>query len=93
MAGKYEATGRADVVIDALIRAWRTFYVSVGVDIAALIGTGLMDLLTTADVSSKVFWIAAGVLIVKSILTGVATFLLRLKVTPKNVETPVDYSI
>lgn len=87
MAGRYEAVGRASVLIDALIRAWRTFYVSVGVDIAVLIGTGLTDLLSSADVSSKVFWIGAGVLIVKSILTGVATFLLRLKVTPTNVET------
>ena len=72
--------------LDALVRAWRTFYTAIGVDAAALIGLGLTDLLTTADISSEAFWIAFGILIGKSVLTALAAFLLRLKVTPSNID-------
>jgi hypothetical protein len=72
--------------LDALVRAWRTFYVNIGVDAAALIGLGLTDLLKTADISSEVFWIAFGGLLAKSVLTSLAAFLLRLKVTPSNID-------
>lgn len=70
---------------DALIRAWRTFYTAVGLDILLLVGAGLSSILDSGvDVTSGAFWAAAGVLVLKSVLTGVASFLLRLKVTPKN---------
>lgn len=79
------AIKESSVSTDAFVRAWRTFYTSVGVDILALIGIGLTDLLSTdAPVTSGTFWALAGVLIVKSVLTGVASYLLRLKVTPRN---------
>ena len=69
--------------LDALNRAWRTFYVAIGFDAAVLIGTGLTNLLTEKDVTSQAFWITFGVLIVKSLLTALGAFLLRLKVAPK----------
>lgn len=75
----------SSVSSDALIRAWRTFYTAVGLDILLLLGAGLSSLLDSGvDVTSGAFWASAGVLAIKSILTGVATYLLRLKVTPKN---------
>lgn len=72
--------------LDALVRAWRTLYTAIGVDAAVLIGLGLTDLLTDADVSSAAFWTTFGILIGKSILTSLAAFLLRLKVTPSNID-------
>lgn len=75
----------ASVSNDALVRAWRTFYTAVGLDILILIGAGLSSLMESGvDVTSGVFWSAAGVLVLKSVFTGLATYLLRLKVTPKN---------
>lgn len=79
------AVKESSVKTDALVRAARTFYTAVGVDILALIGVGLTDLLSSGTpVTAAAFWSLAGVLVVKSILTGVASYLLRLKVTPKN---------
>lgn len=72
--------------LDALVRAWRTFYVGIGIDAAGMIGLGLTDLLTTADISSEAFWIAFGILVGKSVLASLAAFLLRLKVTPSNID-------
>lgn len=72
--------------LDALVRAWRTFYTAIGVDAAVLIGLGLTDLLTTSDITSATFWTTFGILIGKSVLTSLAAFLLRLKVTPSNID-------
>jgi len=72
-------------VYDALIRAWRTFYVAIGYDALIMIGTGLTALLTEHEVTSEAFWITLGILTAKSVATSLASFLLRLKVTPKNV--------
>lgn len=82
---EHVAIKESSVSTDALVRAARTFYTSVGVDILALIGLGLTDLLNSGTpVTSGTFWALGGVLIVKSVLTGLATYLLRLKVTPRN---------
>lgn len=87
------AIKESSVKTDALVRAARTFYTAVGVDILALIGVGLTDLLNSGTpVTAGAFWGLAGVLIVKSVLTGVATYLLRLKVTPRNELDTVDVS-
>lgn len=75
----------ASVSNDALVRAWRTFYTAIGMDILLLLGAGLTELMGSGvEVTSQAFWAAAGVLALKSVLTGLATYLLRLKVTPKN---------
>lgn len=71
------------VRLDALNRAWRTLYVAFGADAALLIGTGLLELLNKVEVSTQAFWIGAGILVVKSILTAFGSYLLRLKVAPK----------
>jgi hypothetical protein len=71
--------------VDAVVRAWRTFYVSVGVDILATIGAGLMTLLDGNDVLTTAFWLAALGLVSRSIVTGLATYWIRLKFPPKIV--------
>lgn len=71
------------VRLDALNRAWRTLYVAFGADAAVLIGAGLLELLDKADISTEAFWIGAGVLVVKSVLSAFGAYLLRLKVAPK----------
>ena len=70
-------------VSDALNRAWRTLYAGFILDALVLIGAGLTDLLTSADITTQAFWVTLGVLVVKSVLTSAASFLLRLKVAPK----------
>lgn len=79
--------------LDALNRAWRTLYVAFGADAALLIGAGLLELLDKADISTQAFWVGAGILVGKSVLTAFGSYLLRLKVAPKPlvpVEAPVE---
>jgi hypothetical protein len=71
---------------DALNRAWRTLYTGFILDALVLIGVGLNDLLTSADITTQQFWITFGILVGKSLLTSLGSYLLRLKVAPK--ETP-----
>lgn len=70
---------------DALTRALRTFYASVGMDIMVAIGAGLVILLNTGDPLTPVFWLAFAGLVVRSILTAWATYWARLKVPPTRV--------
>lgn len=70
--------------VDAVIRAWRTFYVSVGVDILTAIGAGLLLLLDgDTDITSPIFWTGVLTLALRSIVTGIATYWVRLKFPPK----------
>lgn len=68
---------------DALNRALRTLWTGFGVDAATAIGAGILLLLNSVDVNSGVFWSAAGVLVLKSIVTAFASYLVRLKIAPK----------
>jgi len=71
------------VRLDAINRAWRTLYVAFLADAFVLIGAGLLELLDKVDVSAAAFWTGAGILVVKSILSALGAYLLRLKVAPK----------
>ena len=71
------------VKLDAINRAWRTLYVAFLADALVLIGTGLLELLNAVDVSTAAFWTGAGILVVKSVLSALGAYLLRLKVAPK----------
>ena len=68
---------------DALNRAARTLWTSVGVDAAVATGAGTLLLLNDGDPTSPVFWGAVGALAVRSLVTAVASYFVRLKVTPK----------
>lgn len=76
MTGKREAV---TVRSDAQARALNTLWQGVGVDAVAMIGLGMTDLMSTADITSGIFWGALGILVVKSLLTSAATFLVRMK--------------
>jgi uncharacterized membrane protein SirB2 len=71
-----------NVKFDALNRAWRTLYTAFGADALLLIGVGLLELLNTVEVTAQAFWIGLGVLVVKSVLTALGSYLLRLKKAP-----------
>jgi hypothetical protein len=71
------------VKIDALNRAARTLYTAFGADALILIGFGLTDLLSKeVDIATWAFWSALGLLVVKSLLTALGSYLLRLKKAP-----------
>jgi ribose/xylose/arabinose/galactoside ABC-type transport system permease subunit len=70
------------VVGDAFERAWRTLWQGFIVDGLAAAGTGLVLLLSDADLSSPVFWNLAALMVAKSLAVSFASFLARLKSTP-----------
>lgn len=71
--------------VDALTRAWRTLYTGFVLDALVLIGGGIANLLSAHEVTTEAFWIAFLILVIKSFLTAMGSYLLRLKVTPKNI--------
>lgn len=83
------STGEHLAWVDAVIRALRTFYVSVGVDILTAIGAGLLLMLDGADLLSPIFWTGVLTLALRSILTGIATFWVRLKFPPRTIPITV----
>ena len=77
------STGELPIWVDAIVRAWRTFYVSVGIDILGAIGVGVLTLMDGGDVMTLAFWTGVVGLIIRSVLTGIATYWVRLKFPPK----------
>lgn len=73
-----------DKKIDARVRAMRTLWTSLGVDLTVAIGFILTDWIVTADITQTEAWIALGILVARSVVTSVASFMVRLKVTPSN---------
>lgn len=73
---------------DAAQRALRTLWQGFGTDALIAIGAGLVLLLDGGDVLSPVFWGAFGVLIIKSVLVALASYLQRLKSAPKPLPEP-----
>jgi hypothetical protein len=67
---------------DALQRALRTLWQGFGVDALIAIGVGLTLLLDGGDVMTPVFWGGVLVLIVKSLLVSLASYLQRLRKAP-----------
>lgn len=60
----------------------RTLWQGFIVDALAAIGLGLGVLLGKFDPTTEAFWIAAGGLVVKSVLTSLSSFLTRFKTVP-----------
>lgn len=73
---------------DAVQRAFRTLRQGFGTDALIAIGAGLVLLLDGGDVLSPVFWGAVGVLIIKSVLVALASYLQRLRKAPKPLPEP-----
>jgi hypothetical protein len=68
-------------ILDSIaLSPWaRTLWQGFIVDALAAIGAGLILLLATGDLTSPAFWSALGLLVGKSFLTALASWLTRLK--------------
>lgn len=70
------------VKADARNRALRTLWTALGIDLAVAIGLAASTWIADADVSSPAAWGALGILVTKSLVQAVASYLVRLKVAP-----------
>lgn len=80
MGGAHSAPS---IIPDAFERALRTLWQGFIVDALTVSGTGLLILLADANLADPLFWQAAGLMVTKSFLVAFASFLARLKSTPK----------
>ena len=76
-----DVTGRELVVADAKSRSWRTLVQGLVFDVFAAI-VAAVALLSGADPFVKETWAAFGVLLLKSVVSAVISYFMRLKVTP-----------
>lgn len=67
---------------DATDRAWRTLVQGLAIDIGVATAAALLVWLPDADISSAEAWIVLGTTLAKTVLTAVASFVMRLKVDP-----------
>ena len=70
------------VQADAAQRAKRTFIQGIALDVAVAIAVALLAWLPDADLTSKQAWIILGTSLAKTVLTAVASYVMRLKVRP-----------
>lgn len=71
------------VTRDARIRAWRTFWVALGFDVAATVAAFLITVVSDLE-WTKTYWVAVGLGVAKSIITGVMTYFIRKFIKPSN---------
>jgi hypothetical protein len=64
-------------------RAVRTFLVGLAVDVLVGVAAVLLAWLPAADVTDRAAWLVLGATLVKTVLTSLASYVLRLKVTPR----------
>jgi hypothetical protein len=76
-----DMTGRELIIADAKSRSWRTLVQGLIFDIFAAI-VAAVALLSGADPFVKETWVAFGVLLLKSVVSAVISYFMRLKVTP-----------
>lgn len=80
----HAATDSSSILDRVAKSPWaRTLWQGFIVDALVAIGLGLTILLATGDITSPLFWGGLGVLVGKSFLTSLASFLTRLKTAPK----------
>lgn len=70
------------VQADAAQRAKRTFIQGIVLDVAVAVAVALLAWLPDADLTSKQAWIIFGTSLAKTVLTAVASYVMRLKVRP-----------
>lgn len=73
----------ATVKQDAKNRAYRTLVQGLLIDIAIAVAAVLLVWLPDADITSREAWTVLGVSVAKSVLTAIASFVMRLKVSPE----------
>lgn len=70
---------------DAANRGFRTLIQGVAIDVAVAVAVALLAWLPDADLSSRTAWVIFGTTLAKSVLTAIASYVMRLKVTPPAV--------
>lgn len=76
-----DVSGRELVVADAKSRSWRTLVQGLIFDVIAAI-IAAVAVLSGADPFVKETWVAFGILLLKSVVSAVISYFMRLKVTP-----------
>ena len=71
-------------------RGLRTVAQGLGIDVAVAVAVLLLAWLPDADLSSREGWIIFGTAVAKSVLTAVASYVVRLKVDPTRESELVD---
>lgn len=66
---------------DAKTRAWWTFLVSLGLDVAATVAAFLVTVIGDLE-WTRTWWIMVGLGIARSIITGMATYFIRRFIKP-----------
>lgn len=69
---------------DARIRAWRTFLTNLAFDVAAGVAAFLMTVVGSFE-WTQTYWIALGLGVAKSVITGIMTYFIRKFFKPSNV--------
>lgn len=67
---------------DATSRGWRTFVQGLAIDLTLAVAAALLVWLPDADLSSNEAWLILGTSLTKTVLTAVASYVMRLKVNP-----------
>lgn len=75
-------TAKNETRADARDRALRTLWTSLGIDAVVAVGLVLNDWISTADITDGTAWAALGVLVGKSVIHSIASYVVRLKVAP-----------
>lgn len=77
-----EEVPKTAIKADARERAVRTLTTSLGIDLLVGVGIVATDWIGDADILSAAAWSTLGVLVAKSAITAVASYLVRLRVAP-----------
>lgn len=80
----------APVKASALERAKRTFLTGVGLDVAIAVAAAVLVWLPAADLATTTAWIVLATSLVKTIMQAVASYVVRLRVTPTQEAPLVD---
>ncbi len=75
---------RARIARDASVRAWRTFWTAISFDVAATVAAYLVTVIGDFE-WTRAYWIAVGLGVAKSIITGVAAYFIRKFIRPANL--------
>ena len=70
---------------DAANRGFRTLLQRVAIDLAVAIAVAVLAWIPDADLSSRAAWLILGSAVAKTVLTALASYVMRLKVTPPAV--------
>jgi hypothetical protein len=83
-------TASAPVKASARERALRTFYTGLGLDVAVAVAAALLAWLPAADVADRTAWLVLLASLLKTVLQAVASYIIRLRVTPAEEAPLID---